>query len=160
MQPSHRGSSSRRISADAWSLQAAQRSDSAKPADRYSVADYSPHQLDQFARLEALLDPSPHNPHSLSIFGETPTRAGLRALPLHWFLWGRPTLVYDNDRGGDAVLEHELNDCRVMWRRTRDPKRREQIAYKARRTWSRLVELAIGLPVKGARWNSVVLFAD
>lgn len=120
---------------------------------------HSPFQLEQFARLEALLNPSRDNPAALSIFGPTVTRGELRALDLGWILWGRPPLAFPDDVG-DSVSEAELNDYAIKMRSTRDPKRRKIIALRARRAWVRLVERAEGLQVLGARYPSVVLFAS
>ena len=121
--------------------------------------------LDRYARLRALLDPSPDNPHALSVFGPPARRADLRALPLMFILVPNaraPQLAFpDEDAEGLAsVLYADLRICWERWRYTDSPEKRKTIAIQARRYWARLVELAFGIEVTGARHRSVVCFVD
>lgn len=119
---------------------------------------------DRFARLNALLDPSPDNPHALSIFGPPASRAEARAIPLKWILvpsFCAPRLAFEEDDEGLAsVLYMDLRICWEQWQRYGDGVKRARVAIQARRHWAKLVELAIGIYVDNARYPSVVMFVD
>ncbi len=85
---------------------------------------------------------------SPQLFGYTaPSRGELRELQMKFILWGRPVLAWP-DSSPAVLLIHDLEDLRCMIRRTKDQEKRKAIAIKARRTWSRLVEMATGIRVQ------------
>ncbi|MDQ2640750.1 MAG: hypothetical protein M3Y79_09260 [Pseudomonadota bacterium] len=105
-------------------------------------------QLEHFHRQHAQLQPwcleaIEENPALFGYIG--PTRGELRQLPLKFILWATPPLVFP--KGSPAApLTHELQDWRRRMERVgSDVDARKLVAVQARRTWSRLVELASGI---------------
>lgn len=138
----------------------ASRSNSGAHARPCSVAERTPYQEAQLARLERLLNPR----SELLAFGPDVTRGELRGLPLKWIFvhsFDEPLLAFrDKHQGEAAVLRAELDNYWQIYRRKSDPKAKRMIALQARRAWARMVELAEGIRIRGARWHSVVLFAS